>query len=203
MFNLLHLQHAARTIKPNGSPRLHAAVIDFKQAYDTIPRDARLWKHLRRTRKPAPLLSVIQDMYNCDEYVLKDGDKTARVHPTRGVLKQGCPLSPLLFPLYINDIDDMAEGVSGAITGTAGVHVSHMLYADDLTLLTHEPRDMQIMLSRLAVYARNKHLIVSTSKSEVVHFNYAVKIFLFLMLAVPPFITKILLGVWAWISTGP
>ena len=33
----------------------------------------------------------------------------------------------------------------GAITGTAGVHVSHMLYADDLTLLTNEPRDMQIM----------------------------------------------------------
>jgi len=48
-----------------------------------------------------------------------------------------------------------------------------MLYADDLTLLTNEPRDMQIMLSRLAVYARNKHLIVNTSKSEVVHFNSA------------------------------
>ena len=48
-----------------------------------------------------------------------------------------------------------------------------MLYADDLTLLTNEPRDMQIMLSRLAV--RNKHLIVNTSKSEVVHFNSAGK----------------------------
>ena len=132
---------------------MHAAFIDFKQAYDTIPRDA-LWKHLRRTRMPATLLSVIQDMYYRDEYVLKDGDKTAREHPTRGI-KQGCPLSPLLFSLYINDI---AEGVSGAITGTAGVHVPHMLYADDLNLLTNEPRDMQIMLSRLAVYARNKHL---------------------------------------------
>ena len=121
---------------------------------------------------PAPLLSVIQDMYNRDEYVLKDGDKTACVHPTRGV-KQGCPLSPLLFSLYINDIDDIAEGVSGAITGTAGVHVSHMLYADDLTLLTNEPHDMQIILSRLAVYARNKHLIINTSKSNVVHFNSA------------------------------
>jgi len=48
---------------------------------------------------PAPLLSVIQDTYNRDEYVLKDGDKTARVHPTRGV-KQGCPLSPLLSSLF-------------------------------------------------------------------------------------------------------
>ena len=40
-------------------------------------------------------------------------------------------------------------------------------------LLTNEPRDMQIMLSRLAVYVRNKHLIVNTSKSEVVHSNSA------------------------------
>jgi hypothetical protein len=151
-----------------------------------------------------PLLSVIQDIYNRDEYVLKDGDKIARVHPTRGV-KQGCPLSPLLFPLYNNDIDDIAEGVSsGAITGTAGVHVSHMLYADDLiTLLTNEPRDMQIMLSRLAVYARNKHLIVNTSKSKVVHFNSAGENVPVLMLAVSPFIAKIILGIWAWFSTRP
>ena len=78
-----------------------------------------------------------------------------------------------VFSLHINDIDDIAEGVSGAITGPAGMHVSHMLYADDLTLLTYEPCDMQIMPSRLAVYARNKHLIVNTSKSEVVHFNFA------------------------------
>ena len=47
------------------------------------------------------------------------------------------------------------------------------MHADDLTLLTNEPRDMLIMLSRLAVYARNIHLIVNTSKSEVVHSNSA------------------------------
>jgi len=169
LFILRHLQHAARTLRPNNSSRLHAAFIDFKQAYDTIPREA-LWQHLRRISMPTSLLSIIQDMYAADEYVLKDGAKTARVHPMRGV-KQGCPLSPLLFSLYINDVDLIAEDVRGAVTGTENVRVTHMLYADDLTLLSNEPGALQTMLSRLTVYARKKHLVINTLKSEVVHFN--------------------------------
>jgi len=84
------------------------------------------------------------------------------------------------------------------------VHVSHMSYADDLTLLTNEPCDMQIMLSRLAVYARNKHLIVNTSTSKVVHFNSAGENVPVFDVGGAFFITKILLGViWPWFSTGP
>ena len=71
IFFLRHLQHAARTIKPDGLPNLHgASLIIILSKPMHIPRDA-LWKHLRRTCMPAPLLSVIQDMYNHNEYVYK------------------------------------------------------------------------------------------------------------------------------------
>ena len=84
---------------------------------------------------------------------MKDGEKTARVHPNTGV-KQGCHLSPLLFSLYINGVDEIAEGVQGAVTGTTGSSVTHMLYADDMTLMAIDPDAMQLMLNRLHWYAQ-------------------------------------------------
>jgi len=107
---------------------------------------------------------------DADEYVLVDGTKQARVRPTRGV-KQGCPLLPLLFSLYINDVDCIARDVRGAVTGIADVCVTHVLYADDLSSTANEPGQLQMMLDRLSAYALRKGLIVNTSKSVVVHFN--------------------------------
>lgn len=164
IFILRHLIHAARP------SRLHAAFIDFKQAYDTIPR-SHLWQHLKRIRMPSCLLRAITNMYDDDWYVLMDGAKTARVQPSRGV-KQGCPLSPLLFALYINDIGHwVTNGVCGAKTGSEGVRVTHLLYADDLCLVANDERQLQLMLDRLSEYAPAKHLVINAAKSEVVHFN--------------------------------
>ncbi len=57
------------------------------------------------------------------------------------------------------------------MTGIADVCVTHMLYADDLSLTADEPGQLQMMLDRLSAYALRKALIVNVSQSEVVHFN--------------------------------
>ena len=76
IFILRHVQHAAQTLHPHGSSRLHAAFIDFKQAYDCVPRQ-KLWQHLENTGMPVQL-SIIKNLYQDDEYILVDGDKKAR-----------------------------------------------------------------------------------------------------------------------------
>jgi len=87
-------------------------------------------------------------------------------------VKQGCPLSPLLFAIYLNDIDSIADRVKGALTGTPNFLVTHMLFAGDLCLMSNDPNHMQTMLYKLRVYAQRKSHTVNTQKSEVMCFKF-------------------------------
>ena len=58
----------------------------------------------------------------------------------------------------------------GAVTGTEVLRVTHMLYADDLTLTAIDPIQLQKMLRRLESYAARKGLTVNVQKSNIVIF---------------------------------
>ena len=89
-------------------------------------------------------------------------------------LKQGCPLSPMLFNLYIDDIDSIFQENCDPID-FQGMSLSHFLYADDLVIISHSEDGLQKSLDNLYSYSTRKDLYISIKKSKTMIFNPAGK----------------------------
>ena len=84
--------------------RLYCAFVDFKKAFDTIWRVG-LWSKLINLGLSGKILTVIQNIYiNAKSCVTCNNNKSDSFMSHNGV-RQGENISPLLFALYVNDLE--------------------------------------------------------------------------------------------------
>ena len=87
-------------------------------------------------------------------------------------VKQGCPLSPTLFGLYV-------DGLEKHLLETAGIDapqlidtlVPLLLYADDLILMSTSKEGLQRQLDALATFCEQRQLTVNLDKTKIVIFE--------------------------------
>jgi hypothetical protein len=93
--------------------QLYTCFVDFEKAFDTVPRDL-LWQVLEGLSISGRILECLRSMYRQDQACLH--------HPEEGLtltflyrigVKQGCPLSPLLFGLFIDGIEKRLNALEG------------------------------------------------------------------------------------------
>jgi len=91
------------------NPKLYCAFIDYEKAFDTVINDA-LWIKLVNSGLSCKMLTVIKSMYTNVTSCINAANMSYSelVDVSLGV-KQGEPLSPLLFILFINDIKSCFE----------------------------------------------------------------------------------------------
>ncbi len=129
--------------------------VDFTKAYDTVPRHL-LWHKLQHNLgNHGWFLHALQALYASVPMAVSSADGMSDVFYSHLGLKQGCPLSPLLFGIFIDDFEKVVEKNRATLCMPkfAGAPVPPPLYADDLGLVSMASEGLQSQLDLLGAYS--------------------------------------------------
>lgn len=115
-------------------------------------------------------------MRGVDMHIRTPHDTLDPIPATVGV-KQGCPLSPLLFGIYIDSLHQHVTShcpdIGPTLRTAQHLRLSLLIYADDTALLADSEADLQALLACAESWCDAHGMSISTIKSEVVVFNNA------------------------------
>ena len=115
-------------------------------------------------------LKNIKAMYETISYKIKLRDCYLDPISSNLGLKQECPLSPMLFNIYIDDVEDIFDDRCDPVTIT-DTKISHFLYADDLVFVSLTPEGLQRSLDKISEYSKRKCLTISIKRNKLMIFN--------------------------------
>jgi hypothetical protein len=123
--------------------KAYVTLIDASKAFDKINRTF-LWDKLITKIRPVILLSLMSYYKESYAYIENNGNATLIFRTTRGV-KQGGPLSPKLFAIYIEDIILEVEAARVGIS-IGEMRIDIILYADDIALMSNSLEGLNTLL---------------------------------------------------------
>jgi exonuclease III len=169
--HLLTLKTVVKKYVTVGGNKLFACFVDFKKAFDSVWHSG-LYKKLEALRLHGNLLCLIKDIYKKTKCAVKSDNKiTQFFNFTKGV-RQGCPLSPLLFNLYVNDIFQLLDNSTCTpFLLNDNNQVNTLMYADDLVILGKSEDELQTKLNQLSEYCKKWKLEINVGKTKCMVFS--------------------------------
>ena len=154
----------------NAGKQLYVAFIDFSKAFDYIVRDI-LWYKLIKLGVRGKILNVIKSMYQNVRSKVKFDQKVSESFQCYLGVRQGESLSPFLFSMYLNDLEDefYIKGAKCIDVGMLKLFI--LLYADDIVIFSESPEEMQSSLDILNNYCNKWKLKVNIGKTKIMVFR--------------------------------
>jgi hypothetical protein len=144
---------------------IFVASLDVAKAFDSVSFPA-LDMAMQSKGFPREMRRYLNYVYDNSSLKIKCGMKTSEsIHPVRGV-KQGDPLSPLLFNFVI-------EGLLRDLPKEIGTHIGDfqlnaLAFADDLILLAETKEGLQLLIEKAITYLGKCGLHINHKKSLTV-----------------------------------
>ena len=154
--------------------KLHFLFVDFARAFDSISHK-KLWARLNNIGVSPKIIRILSDIYNRAKMKVRTNSGNTKCYDVSEGVLQGELTSPLLFSLYISDIDDVFRELEGL--GIRGINIDHnttlhvLAYADDLVILADCPTHLQAKLDRLALLCEERGLNVNVAKTKILIFH--------------------------------
>ena len=164
LFVLRNIIERGRITSGGSKGNVSLCFVDLKKAYDTIPRDL-LWETMENLGFKGKFLNLIKALYGHDNIkIVVNGIESEPIYPKRG-LKQGCPLSPVLFAIYMveltNELHKTKEGL-----WIGGIVISILLFADDMVLIGKSRAAVERLLTKLIKCLEELGMEINTKKTE-------------------------------------
>lgn len=144
---------------------LYMASVDLAKAFDSVTH-ATIRDTMVTMGLPDLMIGYVENVYDRSLTRLTCTDwQSELIHPTCGV-KQGDPLSPVLFNMVIDGLLQLIPKEVGV--DIAGDHFNALMFADDMVLVASTPQGLQLMLDTTIDFLAQCGLTINTQKSFTV-----------------------------------
>jgi len=145
--------------------RVQYLLIDFQKAYDSLHRDT-LWECMKEFKIPTKSINMCKTCVQKTRLVRIEGTLSSFFENKTG-LKQGEPLSPVLFNLALQKVIQSIKMVpSGINIGKEQLNVS--AYADDIALIWKNEIEIRKRFVEMENIARKFRLQINQEKTKYV-----------------------------------
>ena len=143
--------------------------LDASKAFDRVNHSI-LFEKLARRGVPIYILRILIYWYENQRLCIRWGETMSEYFKVTNGVRQGSVLSSYFFNVYMDDLSERLNELKiGCMVGA--LIINHLLYADDLVLISPSSRGLHTLIGVCEKYGINNDIIFNATKSAVMCFK--------------------------------